>query len=68
MPRGRFGGGRQSRRDRWYGLEERADFADFRRWWHRVGKGRHGGTDIADAQEARERYDEWVGEGRSRVE
>ncbi len=52
------------RRDRWYGLETADDFDSFRRWWHRVGKHRRGGGDIASTAEALEMYAEWVAEGR----
>jgi hypothetical protein len=56
-------GGKIRRRDSFYGLERRPGFEDFRRWWHRVGKRRHGDIDIQDAPEARERWGEWVSEG-----
>jgi hypothetical protein len=57
-------GGRITRRDRWFGLEEKPDFGDFRRWWHREGKDEAGGTDITDRQEAERAYDDWVTRGR----
>lgn len=57
-------GGRQSRRDRWFGLEEKSDFADFKRWWHREGKDDAGGTDINGRREAEQVYADWVCRGR----
>lgn len=62
--RGRtFRGGKKARRDRFYGLEDRPHFADFRDWWHRKGKFQNGNRDIADRKEAEEFWDQWVAEG-----
>jgi hypothetical protein len=60
-------GGRISRRDRWFGFEEKADFSRFRHWWHRVGKDEAGGNDISDREEAERVYDDWVSRGRPTV-
>jgi hypothetical protein len=60
---GHLRGGKIRRRDSFHGLEGRPGFEDFRRWWHRVGKRRHGDIDIQDAPEAQERWREWVSEG-----
>jgi hypothetical protein len=57
-------GGRKALRDRWFGLEEKLDFADFRRWWHRQGKDEAGGNDIDTRREAEHIYDDWVSRGR----
>jgi hypothetical protein len=57
-------GGRATRRDRWFGLEDKPDFTDFRRWWHREGKDEAGGNDIANRQEAERTYDDWISRGR----
>jgi hypothetical protein len=57
-------GGRIARRDRWFGPEDKRDFALFRHWWHREGKDEAGGNDIADRQEADRAYDDWVSRGR----
>lgn len=59
----RFRGGSQKKRDRWFGLEGRADFDKFRRWWHRVGKDDSGGLDFTSKEEADAAYDEWVSLG-----
>jgi hypothetical protein len=62
-----FRGGRQARRDRWYGLEDEPDFHEFRRWWHRRGKDAAGGTDLKSRKEALYAYDTWVNQRRPRV-
>jgi hypothetical protein len=62
--RDRFRGGRRALRDRWFGLEEKPDFADFRHWWHRQGKDEAGGNDINDRQAADHTYEDWVRHGR----
>lgn len=58
--RDRLRGGKAGRRDRWYGLEERDDFADFKRWWHRQGKDEAGGKDLESREETEAAYAEWV--------
>jgi hypothetical protein len=55
------------RRDRWYGLEDRHDFSDFRRWWHRQGKEAARGGDFENRKQAEEAYAEWVDQGRPTV-
>ena len=65
--RGRFRGGSQGLRDRWYGLAKEPDFSDFKRWYHRVEKPRAGNRDLESADEARAVYDEWVLLGRPKV-
>jgi hypothetical protein len=60
-------GGKIRRRDRWYGLEERDDFPEFRRWWHRQGKYEAGGKDFENRKQAEEAYDEWVEQGRPTI-
>jgi hypothetical protein len=62
----RFRGGRVRRRDRWFGLERRADFGHFKRWWHRHGKRRHG-SDIRDRDEAVQIYEDWLKQGKPQV-
>lgn len=47
----RFRGGRQRRRDRWYGLDHAEGFNHFIRWWHRIGKDEAGGADLQSAEE-----------------
>jgi hypothetical protein len=64
---GDFRGGGISRRDRWFGLEARSDFADFRDWWHREGKNEAGGEDLGTREEAEAAYDDWVQQGRPKV-
>jgi hypothetical protein len=49
-------------------LEERADFAEFRRWWHRRGKAAAGGSDLADREAAESGYREWERQGPSEGE
>ncbi|MDP4024703.1 hypothetical protein Q8W71_18915 [Methylobacterium sp. NEAU 140] len=66
-PGGRFRGGGQARRDRWFGLEERPDFEAFRRWWHRVGKEEAGGRDLEGREQAFAEYEAWITSGRNRV-
>ncbi|MCJ2013182.1 hypothetical protein [Methylobacterium sp. J-076] len=66
-PGGRFRGGGQSQRDRWFGLEAEDDFDAFRRWWHRVGKDEAGGRDLDSTEQARAEYGAWVTSGRNRV-
>jgi hypothetical protein len=65
--RRQFRGGRQEQRDRWFGLEEKPDFRNFRHWWHRRGKDEAGGSDIVDRSEAERAYDDWVKRGRPTV-
>ena len=60
-------GGRMLARDQWYGLEVRADFAQFRRWWHRVGKFEYDGDYIADRASADEVYRDWVIQNRPKA-
>lgn len=60
-------GGRIGRRDRWFGLEDKVDFAHFRRWWHREGKDQAGGNDLADRNAAERAYVDWVARGRPKV-
>jgi hypothetical protein len=55
-----FRGGRQARRDRWYGLKRYSDFASFREWWHRVGKDEAGGADLGSRAEAEAAYQMWT--------
>ena len=55
---------RRLRGDRWFGLEDKPDFADFKRWWHRQGKEEAGGDDIETRQEAERIYEDWVRQGR----
>ena len=64
---GRFRGGKKTLHDSWFGLERREDFADFRRWWHRVGKDAAGGYDLSDRWAAERAYREWVDQGRPKV-
>jgi len=52
-------GGRKTKRDRNFGIFDAA----FWRWWHRIGKRRHGGLDLA-SQEAQSVYDEWIRDGK----
>lgn len=60
-----FRGGRQSKRDRWYGLDRYPDFEDFRDWWHRKGKDEAGGNDLGSRAEAEAAYETWVDGRRS---
>lgn len=60
-------GGRKTRRDRWFGLEDKPDFADFRHWWHREGKDESGGFDLGDREDAERAYEEWAARGRPTV-
>lgn len=61
-------GGSIARRDSWYGLEAKQDFAAFRRWWHRQGKHHYNqGCDIADRREALVFYRLWQDLGRPKV-
>lgn len=63
-----FKGGRQSQRDRWFGLKGEPGFEEFRRWWHREGKARlNDGRDIEDRNQAEEMWDRWQREGRPTV-
>jgi hypothetical protein len=64
MPEDRLRGGKIGRRDRLYGLPGRPGFERFWQWWHKKGKHLHGGIDIQDRADAKERWDEWVQEGR----
>lgn len=66
-PGGRFRGGAQTRRDRWYGLDHQPDFDAFRRWWHRIGKEEAGGQDLASREQALAEYEAWIKSGRNRV-
>jgi hypothetical protein len=60
-------GGSQRKRDRWFGLEDYADFEDFKRWWHREGKDAAGGFDLTSAAQARAAYKEWADLGKPRA-
>jgi len=63
-----FRGGRQARRDRWFGLKRRDGFDDFARWWHRRGKQElNDGRDIEDRKQAEEMWDRWHMAGRPTV-
>lgn len=53
-------GGKKSRRDRWFGLEDKPGFSDFRDWWHRHGKEEAGGADIQSREEALTEYEAWL--------
>jgi hypothetical protein len=64
----RFRGGKRPHRDRWYGLEGKQDFKEFRRWWHREGKEAEGGEDLADYHDAQRAYCDWVSLGRPKAE
>lgn len=65
LARGTFRGGRQSARDRWYGLKARDGFPDFERWWHRVGKDWvTEGRDLENGAEAERAWQEWEELGR----
>jgi hypothetical protein len=66
-PEGRFRGGRQGRRERWFGLEDKPDFDDFRHWWHREGKFAVDGKDFPDRESALDAYEQWCSEGRPRA-
>jgi hypothetical protein len=61
-----FRGGKQRDRERWYGLEDKPDFDQFRVWWHREGKDANGGNDLRSGSEAVEMYNQWVDLGRPR--
>ena len=56
-----FRGGKKSQRDKWYGKDDK----DFQRWWHRKGKE---GKDIENAEEAQRAWDDWVSQGRPKVD
>lgn len=56
----RFRGGRQSRRDRRFGIDD----PDFWQWWHRVGKDEAGGGDLLSREEAEAVYEQWIAQGR----
>lgn len=63
-----FRGGRLQKRDRWYGLESKDDFDEFRRWWHRKGKTTYGeGKDLPGREAAEDMYEQWVLLGRPKV-
>jgi hypothetical protein len=51
-------GGSIKDRDKWFGLESKPDFAQFKAWWHRIGKKQMGGQDLTKdtAQEAYTSY------------
>ncbi len=66
-PGGRLRGGKIGRRDRWYGLEARDDFPDFKRWWHRQGKDELGGKDLESRKDVDQAYEEWLRQGRPKV-
>ena len=68
MRHGRFRGGSQRRRDRWFGIDKQPDFDDFERWWHRRGKRLYGGEDIRDPEQAKEIYDDWIDAGRPKAD
>jgi len=63
----RLRGGRQRRRDRWWGVENKPDFDIFRRWWHRKGKGETLQRDFVNRQEAEEAYKAWEDSGKPQV-
>lgn len=60
---GEFRGGKQSERDRAYGITDQV----FWDWWHRIGKRQAGGGDIANREQAEAIYREWVELGRPRA-
>ena len=61
-------GGKQSRRDRWFGLKGRPGFPDFERWFHRKGKPLlTGGRDVETKEHAEACWDEWQRSGRPKV-
>jgi hypothetical protein len=60
-------GGRSGQRDRWFGLEEKDDFWDFRHWWHREGKDAAGGWDLKNRSEAEAAYQNWSLLGKPKV-
>jgi len=62
-----FRGGKVHARDRWFGLERRKDFENFRRWWHRRGKNEFGGEDLKNPNEAKAAYDAWAAAGRPKA-
>ena len=68
MRRGRFRGGSQRRRDRWFGIDKQPDFDDFERWWHRRGKRLYDGENIRDRDQAKEIYDDWIDAGRPKAD
>jgi len=62
-----FRGGGVRVRDRWFGLEQKSDFSQFRRWWHREGKDALGGEDLRNRFEANDAYEAWIKEGKPRI-
>ncbi|HAT76004.1 MAG TPA: hypothetical protein DCS19_03955 [Flavobacterium sp.] len=47
-----FKGGNINDRDRWFGIEIEPDFKEFKRWYHKYYKPKHGGKDITSRKEA----------------
>ena len=65
---GVFRGGQQGDRDRWFGLERREGFPDFKRWWHREGcRELNDRDDIPDRQQAEEFWKRWNDMGRPKA-
>lgn len=58
-----FRGGRQSKRDRNFGVTDR----EFWRWWHQHGKREMGQRDISGPEAAQDAYEIWVSEGRPKA-
>lgn len=63
----RLKGGKITVRDQWYGLQDRSDFREFRRWWHRVGEFEYDKAYISDRAHAEQVYGEWVSAGRPKA-
>lgn len=55
-----FRGGKKRQRDRWYGADQKPDFKDFKRWYHRTAKKNRSGRDIRSREEVEDLYDEWT--------
>jgi hypothetical protein len=55
-------GGRIKDRDKWFGLESKPDFAQFKDWWHRIGKKQMGGQDLTK-DTAEEAYSTFQADG-----
>jgi hypothetical protein len=60
-------GGKKKKRDKWFGFENKPDFEDFRRWWHRVGKFEADGMDLNSRKAVEDVYNDWVVRGRPKV-
>jgi hypothetical protein len=59
----KFRGGKQNSRDRDFGISDKG----FWDWWHRGGgKEANGGQNIESREEAEEKYEEWVQQGKPR--